>query len=91
MVTQPQKGQAMDVLADLFAKDIIVKLWCQQYSHKPKKTPKLSWITEPSGEPSQMPENPEQLSCKLTSIKPNKFSQWGYTFQYRENLYRTLS
>ena len=33
----PQKSQAINVLTDLIAKDDIVKLWCLQYSHKPKK------------------------------------------------------
>lgn len=41
MVTQPQKGQAMDVLADLFAKDIIVKLWCQRTATSPKRPQNL--------------------------------------------------
>lgn len=65
MIPQAQKSQAIDILTDLFAK--VTSLSFDVYSTTTRlKKKKFTWITEASGEPSQMPQNAEQLSCKST-------------------------
>lgn len=66
MIPQAQKSQAIDILIDLFAKVTLLSFDVHSTTMSLKKKKHLTWITEASGEPSQMPENAEQLSSKLT-------------------------